>query len=220
MKFKYLNMFIGLCLALGIGIRFVNLGSASVNKINAPLWPQVHNKTPNEADIKVIQLVLEKSYTINSDGNTKEDASRYVEVYTNDVNVPLNTQQQEFVQRVRTTHNIHERMMEQEGWLSFKMAQFIDLTNGRRGLAAKQAIKPGQELTAEDTMSIPAVNVPNPITLDKLPSVTELVYKEINVDENTAWVRYDDGSAEAEAFLVRIDGTWKIAGIRPINIHF
>ena len=53
-----------------------------------------------------------------------------------------------------------------------------------------------------------------------LPGRFPLTYISIKIDNDKAYVRYDDGPALQEAILVRVNGIWFIAGIIPIQIHF
>lgn len=47
-----------------------------------------------------------------------------------------------------------------------------------------------------------------------------LAFKTMRINRNKALVRYDDGAALQEAILVKVDGKWFIASIKPIWIHF
>lgn len=57
------------------------------------------------------------------------------------------------------------------------------------------------------------------------PSISEgappkLEFKIIDIQGDRATARYDDGAALLEATLVRENGRWLIANIKPLEIHF
>lgn len=219
MKLKYINITLAIIILLILAYKPLTAILATEDGTNSPAWPNVQNTSSNDQDTTAIKLVLGQSYAANADGNQKGDTSKYKDVYINHPKVPLNTEQQEFVVKVKEKHKIQDASLDSMGWLAFKEAQFIDLQNGRKGLAEQQAKQGEKPLTAQDVTSIPAVNVPNEPPSEQLPSVS-LEYKEIKIDGEFAQVWYDDGSAEAQAFLVKTEQGWRIAGIRAINIHF
>ena len=53
-----------------------------------------------------------------------------------------------------------------------------------------------------------------------LPGRFPLEYVSITIDNDKAYVRYDDGPALQDAILIRVNGRWFVAGIIPIQVHF
>jgi hypothetical protein len=83
----------------------------------------------------------------------------------------------------------------------------------------------GREVTAADYQNIPGVVdplVPPPQRAQDASNLLmerNLTFQEIIVDGKRALTTYDDGVSLIQAFLVKIQDGWKVAGRKNLRVH-
>ncbi len=180
----------------------------------------------DNAQAVAIEALIKHSYDVNAVGFATFDTSQYPSVYINDSKVSLVDDQPSFLNQVRNVRGSSSDGLEDNGYLSFKIAQTLDAQRGVEGLekVEAQAKAAGRSVTSADLKSIKGiVGVPRHRS-SMAPSIPDqpnfFSYKSIKINGSYAEVEYDDGAALAKATLVRTQDGWRIAGIQAINIHF
>jgi hypothetical protein len=215
---------------LVIIITFLALGGmAALSSLYDYDWPTIQiTATPDAKEISAIEAVLEHSYDVNAKAEVDFDVSEYPGVYMDDPSVPTNAEQAQYVEQVRNTRGSAVSGLLHDGYLSFKLAQILDSEQAVEGLERIEATAKAENrpITPVDLKSVSGVSrVPyrrGNVIQKKPGEPSHFVYNDVSIDVSStrAEVTYDDGSALAEAFLVKTPSGWKVAGIRAIKVHF
>jgi hypothetical protein len=217
---------VGVTGLIAMALMIVGAGTATMQMDGEADWPVVQATTKvDPAEVNAIKAVMERSYELKAVAGQTYDVSQFDTVYTNDLAVPLHVEQAKFLDDVRAKQGsnlVNLPGMSTNGWLAFKTAQTL---NSKRGAEAVEQIetKAQAEGRVPNTQDYDAVTgvvgmpaPPQSITGGK----ANIVYQEIKVSGIYAEVVYEDGAALARALLVKTQAGWRIAGIRPIDIHF
>ncbi|MEW6650890.1 MAG: hypothetical protein AB1453_11970 [Chloroflexota bacterium] len=174
---------------------------------------------PDTPDSLAIQEVINHSYTVFRGAlRNGGDVSEFQYVFTNTQDYSyVNDDVRAFVSRVLGTEKAHAG-----GYLTVMQAKYIAYGCAIRLFkeADKLARKEDREVTPGEIKSIQenCFGVMPPSLSEGPPP--KLEFKNIDIDGDRATARYDDGAALLEATLVRENGRWLIANIKPIEIHF
>ena len=175
---------------------------------------------PANSDTDDIKAVLKEAYHQLAIAAETYDVSGFPSVFVDTADFPLTDQQKSEVRGVLGAKGAGEF-----GYLTAMQAKFI--SQGLGADLAKAAIdKAAQEnrtLTVEELQALVKANhgqLPPSEIVDNPNDSIELVYQSIDIKGDRASVVYDDGAALQRAILVRINGHWLIASIKPIQIHF
>ena len=192
-------------------------------------WPVIQKAAaPDPKEISAIEAVLERSYEVNAKAAMDFDFSQYPGVYADDPSIPVNMEQAQFVEKVRTARGPLVSGLLHDGYLSFKLAQVLDSQQAVEALERIEAEAKAENrpVTATELNSVAgASGVPyrRGNVIQRQPGEpSHFAYKDISIDVSgtRAEVIYDDGAALAKAFFVKTPDGWKVAGIRAIKIHF
>ena len=111
-----------------------------------------------------------------------------------------------------------------QGMLAFWVARFTDWKRGAENLEQLQAKAEAQgqhTLASADIQSLKASGQPiGPPRRTDTARKTIIRFDTVTVSGTQADVVFDDGEALVHEFLVKTNDGWKIAGMRPLNIHF
>jgi len=174
---------------------------------------------PNTQDSQEIQEVIHHSYTVfrgalRNGGDVSE--FQYVFINTPDYSYE-NDDVRSFVSLVLGTEQAKNG-----GYLTVMQAKYIAYGCAIRLFKETEKIakKENREVTPDEFKFIQdnCYGVFPPSLSEGAPP--KLEFKIIDIEGDRATARYDDGAALLEATLVRENGRWLIANIKPIEIHF
>lgn len=174
---------------------------------------------PNTQDSQDIQEVIHHSYTVFRGAlRNGGDVSEFQNVFTNTSDYSYeNDDVRAFVSLVLGVEEANNG-----GYLTVMQAKYIAYGCAIRMFkeTEKLAKKENREVTPEEFKSIQdnCYGVIPPSLSDGAPP--KLEFKIIDIEGDRATARYDDGAALLEATLVRENGRWLIANIKPVEIHF
>lgn len=207
------------------GIRLTRL-SALLLVLGASLALGLHWRATSAAreiapeEQEVIKNVIDRSYAVFASGLVDLDSSKFDSVYVNAPGFQLDEGRASFVQQVRERYVAKDELPNEDGWLSFRVAQVIDrrysITAYQQAEAAAKA--QGRAMTKDEFLSTAGVTgqVAAPNVIQRPMSVDVI---ELKLDDNRAEVVYDDGAVTARAFLIKTDDGWRIAGVDALDVH-
>ncbi|MCU0485849.1 MAG: nuclear transport factor 2 family protein [Anaerolineales bacterium] len=174
---------------------------------------------PNTQDSLEIQEVIHHSYTVFRGAlRNGGDVSEFQDVFTNTPDYSYeNDDVRSFVGLVLGAEKANDG-----GYLTVMQAKYIAYGCAVKLLkeSDKLAKKENREITPDEIKSIQdnCYGVFPPSISEGAPP--KLEFKIIDIQGDHATARYDDGAALLEATLVRENGRWLIANIKPLEIHF
>ncbi|HAL17495.1 MAG TPA: hypothetical protein DCP32_12335 [Anaerolineaceae bacterium] len=174
---------------------------------------------PNSKDSQEVQDIILHSYTVYQEAlRNGGDVSEFDNVFINTTDYHYENQDvRDFVSLV-----LGPEIANIGGYLTVMKAKYIAYGCAVRSfkVVEQAAMKEDRTVTPEEIKSIQenCYGVLPPRIIEGAPS--KLVFGKINIDEDRAVARYDDGAALLEAILVQENGRWLIAKIEPIKIHY
>jgi hypothetical protein len=173
---------------------------------------------PDSADAKQIMATVERAYRLFNSAGRTGDVSEFPAVFTDTADYPYTDALR---QQMATEFGVEAKDVQGAGYLTAIMARYVAQGRAAQQLQAAlaKARAENREITTEELQQVAASNqgILPPYVLD---AKTTLTYESIEIDGDRATVRYDDEAALQEAILVRLNGNWLIASMRPIKIHF
>lgn len=174
---------------------------------------------PNNKDSQAIQEVILHSYTVFRGAlRNGGDVSEFANVFTNTRDYTYeNDDVRAFVGTVLGTEKADEG-----GYLTAMQAKYIAYGCAIRFLSDIEVLAKmeNREVTSSEIKTIQGKCygvLPPGLSEEAMPKFD---FVSIEIDNDRAIVRYDDGAALLEAIVVRKDNQWLIANIKPIEIHF
>lgn len=180
---------------------------------------------PDTPEAREIMATMERAYDILAVPFDTLEVSKLSEVFIDDpIFLESLTSEQRKEAQARISTILGAKTAENFGYLTAMKAKRLHQQHGATLLkAAVSKAKTSDGMLAEEEMvDLTKQNYgKTPYLPDSsLPGRFPLTYISIKIDNDKAYVRYDDGPALQEAILVRVNGIWFIAGIIPIQIHF
>ena len=180
---------------------------------------------PDTPEAREIMATVERAYDILAVPFDALEVSKLSEVFIDDpIFLESLTSEQRKEAQARISTILGAKTAENFGYLTAMKARRLHQQHGATLLkAAVSKAKTSDGTLAEEEMAdLTKQNYgKTPYLPDSsLPGRFPLTYISIKIDNDNAYVRYDDGPALQEAILVRVNGIWFIAGIIPIQIHF
>lgn len=176
--------------------------------------------TPNSQDTHEIQAVIERSYTVISEAlRNGGDVSEFETVFTNTADFSYaNEEERAFVALV-----LGPDKAAAGGYLSAMQAKYIAYG------CAVQLLKDTEQIAKQENRDVTTTEykaiqencygvIPPSLSDDDSPP--QLEFKTITIEGDRVTAQYDGGSALLEATLVRENGRWLIANIKPIEVHY
>jgi hypothetical protein len=188
-------------------------------------WPTLQpaaNAAPN--DIAQVKAQIERSYDLIGMAARTFDVSQFYTVYVNDPSISLSTEQADYVKQIQTREGNTVKDLDGQGMLAFWVARFTDWKRGAENLEqlqAKAEMRGQHALSGADVQALKATGQPvGPARRTDVAVKTRIRFDKVIVNGSQADVVFDDGEALVHEFLVKTKDGWKIAGMRPLNIHF
>ena len=172
---------------------------------------------PDTDDSRLIQETIVRSYKIEAETAMTFNTSGFASVFVNDARVgELIPTQLKFMQDI--TQNPSKTNF---GYLEYKIAYYTWWGRGAESVEQLQAkvAKEGRNLTTEEMQSLVDSTgriAPYRSTITKPP---EIEFKSIVIDGDRAITTFDDGPRTNEMTLVKINGSWFIAGNKILVFH-
>jgi hypothetical protein len=162
---------------------------------------------------------MNQAYKLMASAAQTFDVSTFSTVFVDTPDYELSAQQREAVSKI-----MGPKAVENAGYLTAMQAYYISWGNGAVQLeeTLKNAAREQRAITADELKQIAEANGGRVPALARQELVQEpnLEFESITIRGNRATVRYDDGAALQEAILIKKEGHWFIAGIKPIWVHF
>jgi hypothetical protein len=213
MKIKFSKKIIMLVAILFIGVFtcFVLLKSPIKSLASAAI--------PNNEDAKLIQEAIEYSYVLESEAATTFDTSNLIKVFVDDQRgAELSQEQLAFMQKV--TNQPNTRYF---GYLTYKTAYYNWWANGAIQMEELQskAINENRPITKEDIQKIieASAGLIPPSRSEGDEDKPLIRFHSLTISGDVATVTYDDGPRTNESTLVKIEGSWYIAGNTILSLH-
>ncbi len=178
--------------------------------------------TPDTPDTREIMAVMQQAYTLMRATPVRTlDIKEFAHVFTDTSDFKFSPGWKTYLGDM-----LDPTATQKAGYLSAMQTKWSHLQQGDKLLnaAMSKAKAEQRNLTPEEWQALTKQNhnVPPPVLHDEdLATVKlELKYESIEVNDDKAVVRYDDGAALQEAILRKINGRWFIADITAIWVHF
>jgi hypothetical protein len=170
--------------------------------INCAATPmlEVNEELPDTPEAQEIIRTIQKSGEIYSEALRTSDASKFPTVFVNDPRFPVSTGTLETVGRLTNNPSLQSA-----GWLDYKLAYFT------------WQIKEGTyfQIDSLHTPDPPTVFPPDFTWCSPPPT---LHFLSMNIDNDIAIVKIDEGATTYELTLVLINNHWYIAAYHGISV--
>lgn len=175
---------------------------------------------PNSPDAQQIMAVMDRAYQLIGHASQSFDVSEFSAVFVDTDDYEITDEQRD---AIAATLGVPISDVGNIGYLTAMQLKYVSMGQGASLLreAMKKAKAENRQLSPADLQELAKANH------GKLPSLgspvtkkTVLTFESIEIEGDRASVRYDDGAALQEAILVKVNGKWLIASIKPIWIHF
>jgi hypothetical protein len=188
-------------------------------------WPTLEaTTTPNPATIDQLKTLVKRYYELTGNAARTFDVSQFHTVYVNDPSISLSTEQADYIKQIQTREGNTVKDLDGHGMLAFWVARFTDWKRGAENLEqlqAKAEARGQHALNGADVQALKATGQPvGPARRTDVAVKTRIRFDKVIVNGTQADVVFDDGQALVHEFLVKTKDGWKIAGMRPLNIHF
>jgi hypothetical protein len=170
---------------------------------------------PETEDTKEIEAVIQKSYDLEAKAAYNFDTSQFASVFINDSRVKLDPSTQKFVESVKV--KLGQDTQEEYGFLDYKMAYFEKWEADALQVEAIQANadQEKRELTSDEMIAM-ANSMHRATGPEKKATI---IFYSIKQDGDMATAVFDDGPRLNEMKLVKIKGSWLIAGWTILQVH-
>jgi hypothetical protein len=210
--FKRKRLLLTITVLGGLIVFLIVLGIPAEKSVAAP-------GVPDTPETRQIQDTMNQAYKLMASAAQTFDVSTFSTVFVDTPDYELSAQQREAVSKI-----MGPKAVENAGYLTAMQAYYISWGNGAVQLeeTLKNAAREQRAITADELKQIAKANGGRVPALDRQEPVQEpnLEFESITIRGNRATVRYDDGAALQEAILIKKEGHWFIAGIKPIWVHF
>jgi hypothetical protein len=176
---------------------------------------------PGKTDTQAIMDVMLQFYQLLRETPVRTlDVKQFAEVLKDTPDYELTAETQNYVSVI-----LGSEAAQSAGYLTAMQAKWTHLQQGDRLAKGviEQAKAENREVTAEEWQALAEQNhgkLP-PTFSDPDPNYkVQLQYESIEINEDRAVVRFDDGIAYQEAILRYMEGRWYITNIIPISVHF
>ncbi len=202
------------------GIAFVGLALF----LNLSQRSEAYN-IPDTPEAREVMATMERAYDILAIPFDSLDVNKLAEVFIDDpVFLDRLTPEQREQAQARSRTILGTKEGESFGYLTAMKAKRLQQQQGATLLKAAldRAKSHDRTITEEEWKALTEQNNGEQPYLPELslPGRFPLTYESIKIDNDKAYVRYDDGPALQDAILVRVNGRWFVAGIIPIKVHF
>ena len=174
---------------------------------------------PNSEESRRIQETIILSYLIESEAAMTFDTSKFSSVFVDDDrDVDLSPNQLKFVQNVTQQKN-----MTDFGYLTYKLAYYNWWSKGAIAMEELQAraAEENRYITKEEVQKLieSQSGLLPPARAEFLVEEPNIKFISLTIDEDISSVTFDDGPRTNEATLVKINGSWFIAGNVILSLH-
>jgi hypothetical protein len=203
-----------------VGVAFVVLAFF----LNLSQRSEAYN-IPDTPETREIMATIERAYDVLAIPFDTLDVNKLSEVFIDD---PVFRNKLTLDQRGEAQTRVNKILgpgaAENFGYLTAMKAKRLQQQHGAKLLkaATDKAKSTNRSITEEEWKELAQQNYgERPYLPDlSLPGRFPLQFQSIEIDNDKAYVRYDDGPALQEAILVRVNGRWYVAGLIPIHVHF
>ncbi|RIK43395.1 MAG: hypothetical protein DCC55_05925 [Chloroflexi bacterium] len=175
----------------------------------------------NTSEAQAIMAVMLQFYQLLRETPVRTlDVRQFAEVLKDTPDYKLTAETQDYLSVI-----LGSEAAQSAGYLTAMQAKWTHLQQGdrlARGVI-EQAQAENREVTAEEWQALAEQNhgrLPPTFTDPDSDYKVQLQYESIEINEDSAVVRFDDGVAYQEAILRHIKGRWYITNITPISVHF
>jgi hypothetical protein len=164
-----------------------------------------------------IREQIEIAYWVMAEARSTQNLKLLETVFVNTDDYPFTQQEVEnFGQRLGGL------LPEKPGYLTALQAKYFGENSNLAMLQkySQQAKAENRDLTASEIDEILSNGQGLPPVIYTKQGNTQFQYFSFEIDADRAIVHYDDGAAEQEAILVKINDIWYISAIKVIKIHF
>jgi hypothetical protein len=211
---KYLPLLIALLILVILGF------SNSLADAKVPASPPsiIATSIPDTKEAKEIIKTIEKAYDIEAEAANKFDISKFPTVFIDDPRFNVDPHTLEVVRQLT-----NQPELESAGWLDYKVAYYswrIDATLHAEAVKEKAKAEKRQ-LTEEEKKSFidPWGRTAPGRALSSMRKIP-LTFMSVDVNDDIAIVKLNDGTYTAELTLVLVENKWYIAGFKGISLNF
>lgn len=173
---------------------------------------------PNSEASRRIQETIVLSYVIENEAAMTFDTSRFATVFVDDDRGDLSLDQLKFVQNV--TQQINKTDF---GYLTYKLAYYNWWSKGAIAMEELQAkaVEENRDITKEEIQKLieSQSGLLPPARAEFLIEEPNIKFISLTINEDLSTVTFDDGPRTNEATLVKINGSWFIAGNSILALH-
>ncbi len=210
---KYLWLLIALLIIIILGFS-ISLAAA---KVNASPSSIISASIPDTKEAKEIMKTIESAYDIEAEAANKFDISKFPTVFINDSRFNVDPYTLDVVRQLT-----NQPELESAGWLDYKVAYYswrIDTTLHAEAVKEKAKAE-NRQLTEEEKKSLTDAwgrTAPGRAlsSTRKIP----LTFISLDVKDDIAIVKLNDGTYTAELTLVLIENKWYIAAFKGISLN-
>lgn len=190
-----------------------------------PNQPSQAAGLPDTAQAREVMATMERAYDVLAIPFDTVDLQKLSEVFIDDpVFLDRLTPDQREQAQVRVRKILGIQAVDSFGYLTAMKAKRLQQQHGAKLLkvAMEKEKTANRSITEEEWKKLTEQNYgENPYLPElSLPGRFPLQYVSIEIVNDQAYVRYDDGPALQDAILVRVNVRWFVAGIIPIKVHF
>lgn len=211
---KYLMPFSALLILVILGLS-ISLVAA---KVNASPPSIISTNIPDTKEAKEIMKTIEKAYDIETEAANKFDINKFPTVFINDPRFNVDPSTLEVVRQLTS-----QPELESAGWLDYKAAYYSwRIASTLHAEAVKEKAKAEKrQLTEEEKKSLidPWGRTAPRRALSSTRKIP-LTFLSVDVHNDVAIVKLNDGTYTAELTLVLVENHWYVAAFKGISLNF